>query len=200
MLLTWLASHFLEIIALITGLLYIILSIRRNILCWPFGILSSGLYVYVVYRSGIFADMVLYGYYILIGFYGWYHWLYGNNNTGKKELRIKKTGLKAGILLIVSTSVLFILISYFLKNFTTSNVPYWDAFTTALSITATWMLTQKMIEHWLVWVVVDSVTMGLYSYKGLYPTILLYFVYTVLAVVGYVDWQREWKKQEIPAA
>jgi len=200
MLLTWLASHFLEIIALITGLLYIILSIRRNILCWPFGILSSGLYVYVVYRSGIFADMVLYGYYILIGFYGWYHWLYGNNNTGKKELRIKKTGLKAGILLIVSTSVLFILISYFLKNFTTSNVPYWDAFTTALSITATWMLTQKMIEHWLVWVVVDSVTMGLYSYKGLYLTILLYFVYTVLAVVGYVDWQREWKKQEIPAA
>jgi len=81
-------------------------------------------------------------------------------------------------------------------HYTDTQVPYWDGLTTALSIVATWMLARKKIEHWLVWVVVDAISMGLFIFKELYPTTLLFLVYTVLAVYGYA----EWKKELVPEA
>jgi nicotinamide mononucleotide transporter len=81
-------------------------------------------------------------------------------------------------------------IVYILKNFTDSDVPWGDGFTTAGSIVATWMLARKILEHWLVWVFVDSVAAGLYFYKGLYPSFLLYLIFTIIAVIGYFHWKR----------
>ena len=193
----WIIDHSLEIIATIAGLLYIIYSVEQEILCWPYGIVSSAIYVYVFYISGIFADMALYVYYVIIGFYGWYNWLHGRKNPDNRQLPVRKINFKTGITLFIITSVLFIVISYILRNYTSSNIPYWDAFTTALSITATWMLTQKIMEHWIIWVIVDSMSAGLYLYKELYPSIILFAVYTILAVIGYIDWHKEWKNQQI---
>ena len=76
-------------------------------------------------------------------------------------------------------------------RFTDSPVPYWDAFTTALSIVATWMLARKKVEHWILWIVVDSVSLGLYFIKGLYPTTFLFLVYTLLAIAGFISWNKE---------
>lgn len=194
--LLWIFDRSLEIIATLTGILYIIYSIERNILLWPYGIISSAIYVYVCLIAGIYADMGLYAYYVLIGFYGWYHWLHGNKKSGdKNELPIRKTSLKLWVGLFFATLVIYVIILYVLKNHTNSNVPYWDAFTTAVSITATWMLTQKILEHWILWIAVDSVTVGLYFYKELYPSIILYLIYTILAVAGYIQWDKEWKVQ-----
>jgi nicotinamide mononucleotide transporter len=91
--------------------------------------------------------------------------------------------------------VLFFLIGYVLDHYTDSPLPYWDALTTAGSIVATWMLTRKILEHWIVWVFVDLVSMGLYLYRGLYPTAFLFLVYTIMAVVGYLEWRRSKNKQ-----
>jgi len=192
----WFFDRSPEIIATITGLLYIIYSIERKILLWPYGIVSSAIFVYVCFHAGIYADMGLYVYYVAIGFYGWYHWHHGSvKSNGDADLPVRKTTIKQGIILFVLTLVIYIILLYVLKNHTTSTIPYWDSFTTALSITATWMLTQKIMEHWILWIVVDSITMGLYFYKELYPAIILYLVYTILAFAGYLEWNKEWKAQ-----
>jgi nicotinamide mononucleotide transporter len=93
----------------------------------------------------------------------------------------------------VASAVLFGIIAFILINFTDSEIPYWDAFTTAGSFVATWMLARKIIEHWLIWIIVDSVSLGLYIYKGLYATVILFAVYTLLAVMGYIEWKKELK-------
>jgi nicotinamide mononucleotide transporter len=80
---------------------------------------------------------------------------------------------------------------YVLANFTDSPVAFWDSFTTALSVVATWMLARKFIEHWIIWIIVNIVSLILYIYKGLYPTTLLFVVYTVMAFVGYRAWRRD---------
>ena len=194
----WIYSRSPEILATITGLLYIIYSIERNILLWPYGIISSAIYVYVFYISGIYADMGLYVYYVLIGFYGWYNWHYGaSKSDGESQLPVLKTNFRLGLALFIISLIFYFIILFILKKFTDSNVPYWDSFTTALSITATWMLTQKYMEHWILWIIVDSVSIGLYLYKGLYPSIILFVVYTILSFTGYVEWKKEWNRQKL---
>jgi nicotinamide mononucleotide transporter len=192
----WIFDRSLEIIATIAGLLYIIYSVERNILLWPYGIVSSAIFVYVCFHAGIYADMGLYVYYVIIGFYGWYHWHQGvSNSNGGVNLPIKKTTLKQGCWLFLLTLAIYFILLYILKHYTNSNIPYWDSITTAVSITATWMLTQKMMEQWILWIIVDSITIGLYFYKGLYPAITLYLVYTILSFTGYLEWNKEWKAQ-----
>jgi nicotinamide mononucleotide transporter len=93
--------------------------------------------------------------------------------------------------LIALSFLLIAVIAVVLVRWTDSPVPYWDAVTTALSIVATWMLARKKIEHWLVWVLVDSISIGLFIVKELYPTTILFFVYTILAVYGYYEWRKE---------
>ena len=98
--------------------------------------------------------------------------------------------MKPGVILGVITILAFAVIGFILDRYTDSPVPYWDAFTTALSFTATWMLARKIIEHWILWVIVDVVSMGLYLYRGLYPTLLLFAIYTIMAVLGYIQWKK----------
>ncbi len=84
-------------------------------------------------------------------------------------------------------------IYYILKEFTDSTVPVGDSFTTALAIVATWMLARKIIEHWYLWIIVNVVSIGLYTYKGLYSTVILYAVYTGMAIIGYFEWKKSMK-------
>jgi nicotinamide mononucleotide transporter len=190
----WLFGNYIEILATITGLIYLVYSVKGNILLWPFGLITSALYVYVFFMSKIYADMGINIYYVIISIYGWIHWSSGENSE-KKELPLSRLKLRLGLILGLITLIIFCIIAYFLKNFTDSDIAYWDAFVTAASITATWMLARKIMEHWLFWVVVDGISIGLYIYKGLYPTVLLFVVYTSLAVTGYHEWRKQWKAQ-----
>lgn len=190
--LSWLQEHWVEVSGTVSGLAYLYFSIRQSILTWPLGLLSSALYVYVFFVSKFYADMGLQFYYVVISIYGWYAWLHGNGNSNHHgELKVSRTSVILWIKLFVANLLLYVGIAYVLINFTDSPVPYWDSFTTALSIVATWMLARKKIEHWLLWVIIDSVSLGLYIYKGLYPTSILFFVYTVMAVVGFIEWRKD---------
>ncbi|HSH52142.1 MAG TPA: nicotinamide riboside transporter PnuC, partial [Bacteroidales bacterium] len=111
------------------------------------------------------------------------------------DLKISKVGFPISLYLVLATAVLFGIIAFILVNFTDSEIPYWDAFTTAGSFVATWMLARKIIEHWLIWIIVDAVSLGLYIYKGLYATVILFAVYTLLAIIGYIEWKKELKKK-----
>jgi nicotinamide mononucleotide transporter len=180
----------IEIVGVLSGLLYIFLSIRQDILCWPFGILSSLIYIYVYFTSGFYADMSIQVYYVFIGIYGWYYWVKGTKGKGNDDVPVVSSSLKTMIILISITLLLFVIIGCTLLYATDSEIPFWDAFTTALSITATWMLAKKIIEHWLFWIIADIVSMGLYIYKGLYPSVILFAVYTVMAIIGYIQWKK----------
>jgi nicotinamide mononucleotide transporter len=197
MLSDWISGNYIEVLGVVTSLTYLYFSVRQIIWLWPFGILSSALFIWIFFTSKFYADMGLQVYYLGISIYGWIYWVKGGNGTaGKSELRVSSIrGRLAGVLGFVGLA-LFLGIVAILKYFTDSDVPWGDGFTTAGSIVATWMLARKILEHWLVWIVIDLVAAALYFYKGLYPSTVLYIIYSVIAVLGYFQWKKGLRKNE----
>ena len=191
--LLYLSQHYIEIIGTLLSLVYLYLSIKQNVNLWIFGFLGSALYVVVFFQAKFYADMSLQFYYIGVSVYGWFSWKKGKLETGE-ELPVTRIGWHQAIMLTVLTVVVFFVYYYILVNYTDSPVPFGDSLTTALSITATLMLAKKMLEHWLLWIVADAVSVGLYIYRGLYPTTALFVVYTIMAVVGWISWRKSLQK------
>jgi nicotinamide mononucleotide transporter len=202
--LDWIIKNYVEITGAVLGIIYLYFEIKQNKLLWPLGILTSAFYIVIFFSAKFYADMGLNVYYVVISIYGWYFWMKGGKQKQKQseserekdELSVSRITARLAFTLVLVTVPIFILIAYVLVTWTDSPVPYWDAFTTALSITATWMLARKIMEQWLVWIVVNAVSLGLYVYKGLYPTVVLFIFYTVLSVVGYYQWKRDFNKQK----
>jgi len=193
---SWFLLHYQEILGTILALISLYYQTIQHKWLWPFSIISSAIFAYIFFIAEIYADMSLQLYYVVISIYGWYVWSkMQENSNGKGEIQSIFKIPYLGIKLIAITSIIFIAISQLLIYYTNSTVPYFDAFVTSLSITATWMLARKYLEHWLVWIFVDLISTGLYFYKGLYVTILLYIVYTVFAVIGYVIWLKSFNEQ-----
>lgn len=192
----WLWANYIEILGTILGLAYIFLSIRQNILTWPVGLLTSALYVHVFFVSKFYADMALQIYYVVVSIYGWYHWIKGNSGE-KDHLHVSLTPNRLWILLVAITVALFLFIAFILENYTDSPIPLGDSLTTALSLVATWMLARKYIEHWLIWVFVDFFSAILYAFKSLWPTAVLFIVYTIMAILGYLSWKKDIPKVQI---
>lgn len=186
----WIADHAIELFGAATGILYVFLEIRQNIWLWPLGLITSLLYIFVFFDSMFYADMGLQVYYLFISIYGWYWWSRGGDSSGEIELQVSHINFRlAGWAALIFTA-LFALIWLVLEYLTDSPIPGWDSFTTSLSIIATWMLARKYLEHWILWVIANIVSVGLYIFKGLYPTVVLFFIYTVMAVAGYIKWRR----------
>lgn len=184
-----LEGNSVEVLGAVLGLVYIFLSIRQNIFTWPVGLLTSALYIYVFLKTKFYADMALQVYYVGISIYGWYYWIKGNPEK-ESELPVVQTPHRFRVPLMVISIVLFLFIAWILKNFTDSPIPFWDAFTTAFSLTATWMLARKYLETWLIWIVVDIVSAVLYAGKDLWATVILFTVYTGMAATGYFQWRK----------
>ncbi|MCD6355574.1 MAG: nicotinamide mononucleotide transporter [Prolixibacteraceae bacterium] len=189
--LEWLLVNKIEILGAILGIIYIFLSIRQNILTWPVGLISSALYTLVFFQSKFYADMSLQVYYVIISIYGWFFWLKGTKPKNEKKVPVRRTTKKLWITLSFVTLIIYLILLFILLKFTDSDVPFMDSMTTALSIVATWMLAKKYIEHWLIWIFVDLFSSGLYVYKNLWPTVVLFLIYTVMAYWGYIQWKND---------
>jgi nicotinamide mononucleotide transporter len=189
--LPWFSDRAIEIVAVAFSIAYLYFSIRQKILLWPMGMVSAMLYMVVFYQSKFYADMGLNGYYLVVSVYGWIHWSRKGDRTGSVP-GISRINRKMLLILSLVTLMAFWVIGWMLDHYTDSPVPYWDALTTAASFTATWMLARKILEHWIVWIVVDAISMGLYLYRGLYPTLVLFAVYTAMAVIGYIEWRKSY--------
>jgi nicotinamide mononucleotide transporter len=188
---SWFSGNYVEVLGVITGLVYLYFSVRQIIWLWPFGIISSALFVLIFFNSKFYADMGLQVYYLGVSIYGWIYWSRGAVDRDERStLPVRRINRQQALVLSVIGILLLLGIVYILKQFTDSDVPWGDGFTTAGSIVATWMLARKILEHWMVWVVVDIVAAGLYFYKGLYPSFLLYLIFTIIAVVGFFQWKR----------
>jgi nicotinamide mononucleotide transporter len=188
----WVIEHHFEIIAAALGFVAIFLQIRQNVWYWFVSIIMVSMYIYIYIDAKLYADMSLQVYYLGISFYGWYLWLFGKrSNDHRVPLPVSTTTHRVRLVLLTISVTLFFLMAWFLKYYTDSDLPYWDSFTTALSFVATWMLAKKKIENWLIWIVVDAVSVGIYIHKELYPTAVLFFFLTILAVVGYRQWKKD---------
>ncbi len=192
----WLSGNYIELLGAILGVVYVLFSIRQNILTWPVGLLSSILYVWIFFDSKLYADMGLQMYYVFISIYGWHEWLKGNQDNARAKLKVSRLNLKLGLLLTVISLLIFGVIWLILINFTDSQVPIADSLATSLSIVATWMLARKILEHWLVWIFVDAFSIGLFIYKDLLPTVILFVVYTIMAVVGFIEWKKDFMEKK----
>ncbi len=183
-----------EIIGACIGLLYLFLEYKANVWLWPVGILMSIFYVVIYLNGKFYADAFLNMYYILANIYGlavWSYKLRKKEQIKKREdFKISKTPSKKILPIILVAVILWIVIYLILYKFTDSPVPIGDSFTTSLSIIAMWMLSQKYLEQWILWIVVNVVSVGLYFWKGLHPTAVLYCIYTVVACLGFIKWRK----------
>lgn len=139
-------------------------------------------------ESGIYADAAMQLYYVAAGVYGLIVWKRKPRKSGDGVIRHTHRGWI--VPLVAVYALLHVALYYILTEFTDSRVPLFDSMSTALSIVAMWMLSRKLVEQWLVWLVVDMISVGLYIYKGIPITALLYTLYCVLAVLGYLRWRK----------
>ncbi len=191
----------LQIVGVGLGLVYLWLEYKANIWLWVVGLVMPVVHGVLYYQSGLYADASMNVYYVLAGIYGlavWRGWLrkrgLPKSDDGSKVqamLPISHTPLKLIVPLAGVAVGVFALIAFILIRFTDSTVPLLDAATTALSVVAMWMLSRKFVEQWLVWLVVDLVSCGLYIYKDIPFTAGLYGLYSILAVAGFIRWKRQ---------
>ena len=194
MIFSWITENYIEVLGCVTGLIYLYFSIRQIIWLWPLGILTSFLYIFVFFGSKFYAGMALQVYYLFISIYGWYYWKKGEKGNGESGIPVRTATFRDWSVFLLVTAILSGLTGYGLDKYTDSPLPYWDAFTTSGSIVATWMLARKYLENWLFWIIIDFVSMATYIYKDLYPTVLLFFVYTIMAGIGYINWKKDLQK------
>ena len=178
----------LEAAAVLFGIVSVYLSVREDIWSWPTGIVNVTLYIFVFHRAKLYADMALQVVYIVISVYGWYEWLHGG--SGRTALPIsrgtRRLALRLAAIGILSTAVL----GTALARTTDAALPYLDSTTTVTSLVAQWMMARKILENWAVWVAVDVVYVGMFLFKSLHLTALLYAVFLVLATMGHFQWKR----------
>jgi len=189
MILEYIRTNWIEIVGAILSLIYLYLSIKQKLSLWFFGIISSLFYIVIFFQTKFYADMSLQFYYVVISIYGWINWKHGDDVAGK-EMPAAQLTKRLFVNLCIATGLIYIIYYFILSRFTDSTIPKADSVVGALSIVGTWMLARKLIENWIVWIVADGLCVGLYFYKGLYPTAILFIIYTLMAAVGYWEWKK----------
>ena len=187
----------IEIIAVITGMLSIWYSYRINILVYPIGMISLALYVFIFIKNGLYANAVINFLYFVISIFGWWNWLRqrttdnGQQTTDKVELKVSYLSKKGSIIIIT----IFITLIFFINLFTTNDLSIrLDYYTSAAGLIAMVLTSFKKVENWFFYLVADIVLIPLCIYNGLYLTSIQYVAYTILAIMGYINWNKEAKK------
>ncbi|SRR5579859_146385 len=184
----FLIGNWQELAGFVSGALCVWLLIRQNIWNWPVGIANNVFYIVIFYKSGLYADMGVQFVYIAVAIYGWWNWLHGGvNHSELKVARASAIGLLGyAALAAAGTGALY----WILRRFTNSTVPLADGLTSALFLTAQYMMSRKLIENWWFWIVGDALVIGLYIYKHLYLTSVLYVIFLAMCVAALLEWQR----------
>ncbi len=184
------ASFFLEFLAVIFGFLSVWFAKGNNILVYPTGILSTSIFVYLLVISELYGDASINGYFFVMSFYGWYFWT--RKKSGEIINQISRISLSekiVSVFLFVLAIIVIFSIYYFFDKWATISA-YLDTLTTGIFFVAMWLMSRRKIEHWTFWIIGDVLSVPLYIYKGLFLTAIQYFVFTIIAIMGY----REWKK------
>jgi nicotinamide mononucleotide transporter len=178
----------LELLSFVLSLLTVWLNIRQKPLAWWFSIVSSATYAAVFYQAKLYGDMGLQFVFIAVSLWGWYQWVFGGDNHS--ALRVTRLGQQGLAISAVAWLAIFGVLAWALKTFTDTDVAHMDGFLTAGSLVGLLLLSRKKLENWLVWIAVDILYVGLYAYKGLWMTALLYSLFVAMAWIGLKAWKK----------
>ena len=187
-----------EVAAFVTGALCVWLVARQHVANWAIGIANAVFFLLLFAEYGLYADSGLQVVYLALGAYGWWAWLHGGASR-QDELEVSRTTARQWTALAAFVVVGTVALAALLDRATDSNVPAWDALTTALSLAATWGQTRKKVESWWIWITADAVYIPLYAYKDLWLTAALYVVFAALCVHGLRSWRADLRTREAAA-
>ena len=179
----------LEIVAFALALAMVVLNMRVNPLAWPLAIMSSLLYFALFWQSRLYGDASLQIFFAVVALWGWWQWQRGTSEDGS-ALRVRTLPARTRWMLIAALALMWPATGWFLKHYTDTDVPWWDAFPTAASLIGQWLLGRKYLENWAAWVVVNIVSVALFAYKGLWLTTLLYSLFIAMSFIGWRAWRR----------
>ena len=177
-----------ELIACVLGIAMVLANLRVNPIGWPLAIVSSLLYALLFADSKLYGEAGLQVVFVVLALWGWWQWLRGSGGDGL-ALQVRRMSPRSRLIAVAATLAVWPLLGLLLHRVTDSDVPFLDALPTVGSITGQLMLARKFIENWVVWVLVNVFSIGLFTYKGLWLTVLLYVVFAVLAAAGWRAWQ-----------
>jgi nicotinamide mononucleotide transporter len=185
---------YLEVIAVIFGFLSVWYSKQQNILVYPTGIISTLIFVYLLWQWGLLGDMMINAYYFSMSIYGWYIWTRKVDATHFTPVTkmTRKEHIWSVIIFVATLLFVFWVYDYFDKwnNWTA----YIDTITTAIFFVGMWLMARKKIENWIFWIIGDIISVPLYFYKGLTLTSFQYLLFTIIAIFGYFAWKRSLDK------
>jgi len=188
--LTWLGltTTPLELVSFALAVLTVWLNIRQNHWAWLFSILSSLLYAAVFADARLYGDAGLQFVFVAVSVWGWSQWLRGGEDH--RPLQVSRLAARGWIAMAMSWLAGWLLLSWFLQRYTDTDVPHMDGFLTAGSLVGQFLLSRKKLENWLVWIAVDVLYVGLYLYKHLTLTAILYALFVLMAAAGWRSWRR----------
>jgi len=178
-----------ECLAFVLSLTMVMCNIRVNVLGWPLAIAASLIYFLLFWDHRLYGEASLQIFFGLVACWGWWQWLRGRAQDGS-ALRVRNLSTRARWLLVAAVLVAWPLLGSVLRHFTDSDVPWWDALATTGSVAGQWLLGRKHVENWPVWVMVNALSVGLFAWKGLWLTVLLYALFLLLALWGWRTWRR----------
>ena len=179
----------LEIIAVVFGLLSVWYSKNNNILVFPTGMISTAIFIYLLYKWILLGDMMINAYYFVMSIYGWFIWTRKENNTVTPISRVTNNEKKIATIIFLSSLVfVYLIYVYFDKWGTVTS--YIDNITTAIFFVGMWLMAKRKIENWIFWIIADIISVPLYFYKGLTFTSLQYLIFTFIAIAGYYSWKK----------
>lgn len=192
-------SSFWEWLAVITGVGYVVLAARTSIWCWFFALASSCIYIYLCYVQELFIETWLQLFYAIMAVVGYFSWKKGSNGpklSKGNEVEVKEWPFKYHFVNIMASFTVVAILGYAMSRFTAQANPYTDAFTTVFSLTATFMVTRKILSNWWYWVIIDLVSIYLYYSRGYALSSILYLLFTILAIFGWYEWKKRFSNAD----
>ncbi len=176
-----------EATAVILAITYLVLAIRQNIWCWAAAAISTLIYLFIMYEANLYMESALQLFYLAMAAYGWNQWRSNSRDNG--DLQVSTWPLRYHALALTTVVLLVFVSGELLSRYSDAALPHLDSFTTWGAIVATFMVARKILENWLYWFVIDAVSVGLYTSRGLFLTALLFVVYLVMIIIGYRAWR-----------
>ena len=189
----------LEAGAVILGILSVWYAKQNKIAVYPTGMISTGIYVFLLFQAGLVGDLMINAYYFIMSIYGWYFWTLKKETTLVNPISRMNTYEKRWWFIFFMGIIFFVSGIYiFFDKWKDWSAPI-DTFTTAIFFIAMWLMARKKIEHWFFWITGNLISIPLYMAKGLGLTSLQYLIFTVIAIFGYFQWKKILNNKKVPA-
>ena len=184
----FLVQNWLEITAVIFAILYLILAVKQNILCWIAGIISSVLYFFIMQKAGLYMEAYLQVFYVVMGIYGWSQW--SASNASNPSFIVNTWSKYQHMIAISIILALSLLSGFLLERYTDAALPFLDALVSWGAVVATYMVAKKLLENWIYWFVIDATSIFLFIERGLWLSAILFATYLVIIFLGYQSWNK----------